>query len=439
MKQKQVLKMVVLAMLVAFGVLISPLLRVEGMCPMAHFINILCSVLLGPWYSLLCATLIGVLRMTLMEIPPLALTGAVFGAFLSGVCYRASKGKILGAVFGEVVGTGIIGAVVSYPVMTYIFGKEGLSWLFYVPSFIMGTLIGGSIAFLFLIRLSKNGMLAKMQGKLHGRKPGIRGVWVDKIRTQKPLIHCMIGDVAANLSANAVLAMGGKPIMASHPQEVAEITRTAGALVLNLSGISESKVEALRTSAMTAKKEDIPTVLDVVGAACSEVRHRIACELAEDAEIAIIKGNYSEIRAMEDASYHALGVDAEEGINAATAEQSAIRLAQRYHTTVLATGKTDIITDGRRIFRVKNGTKQLGDVTGTGCVLGVLCGCYLTVADAVCAAASAAVAMGICGEFAKTRRGNGSFAVRLLNRLSKLTAWEAETYQKVEEDFYENI
>ena len=43
-----ILKMTVLAMLVALGVVISPILRVEGMCPMAHFINIVCSVFLGP-------------------------------------------------------------------------------------------------------------------------------------------------------------------------------------------------------------------------------------------------------------------------------------------------------------------------------------------------------------------------------------------------------
>ena len=163
---KSILKMAVLAMLVALGVVISPILRFEGMCPMAHFINIVCSVLLGPWYSLLSATLIGIIRMVLMGIPPLALTGAVFGAFLSGVFYRASKGNILFAVLGEIIGTGLIGAIVSYPVMTYLWGRDGLSWLFYVPSFTCGTLIGGSIAFVFLKKLSKAGVLADFQNRL---------------------------------------------------------------------------------------------------------------------------------------------------------------------------------------------------------------------------------------------------------------------------------
>lgn len=163
---KNLLKLITLSMLIALGVVISPILRVEGMCPMAHFINIVCAVFLGPWYSLLCATLIGIIRMITMGIPPIALTGAVFGAFLSGVFYRASKGRILFAVLGEIIGTGIIGAIMSYPVMTFFWGKEGLSWLFYVPSFICGTLIGGSIAYVFLRKFASNGMLAKIQAML---------------------------------------------------------------------------------------------------------------------------------------------------------------------------------------------------------------------------------------------------------------------------------
>ena len=158
--------MVMLAMFVALGVVISPILRIEGMCPMAHLINITCAVFMGPAYAFLCAVLIGIIRMMIMGIPPLALTGAVFGATLSGIFYKLSKGKIIAAVLGEIIGTGIIGAIVSYPVMTYIWGREGLTWFFYVPSFICGTLIGGSIAFLLLVKLEAAGALSKIQNSL---------------------------------------------------------------------------------------------------------------------------------------------------------------------------------------------------------------------------------------------------------------------------------
>lgn len=165
-KENHVLRMIFLSMLVGLGVVISPILRIEGMCPMAHLINITCSVFMGPWYSLLCASLIGILRMVLMGIPPLALTGAVFGAVLSGILYRVSKGRLWAAVLGEIIGTGIIGAVASYPVMEIFYGRTGLSWMYYVPLFISGTLIGGSLAYVLLTMLARNGALREFQQKL---------------------------------------------------------------------------------------------------------------------------------------------------------------------------------------------------------------------------------------------------------------------------------
>jgi energy coupling factor transporter S component ThiW len=164
--RRGLLKLIMLAMFVAIGVVISPILRIEGMCPTAHLVNIVCSVFLGPWYALACAALTGFIRMTLMGIPPLALTGAVFGAFLSGAAYKLSKGKIIWAVFGEIFGTGIIGSIVSYPVMTFLWGKNGLSWFFYTPMFLGATLIGGTAAYILLKSLSSSGTLEKIQIRL---------------------------------------------------------------------------------------------------------------------------------------------------------------------------------------------------------------------------------------------------------------------------------
>ncbi len=168
-ENKKLIRLIFMAMMIAIGVVISPILRVEGMCPMAHLINVTCAVFLGPFPSLICATLIGVIRMIFMGIPPIALTGAVFGAFFSGLFYRMSKGKIFFAVLGEIFGTGIVGAIASYPVMTFIWGRDDLTWFFYVPSFVAGTLIGGSIAFILLRQLGKIGQLDKIQKLLGSR------------------------------------------------------------------------------------------------------------------------------------------------------------------------------------------------------------------------------------------------------------------------------
>ncbi len=165
-KKSSMFKMILLSMFVAIGVVISPILRVEGMCPMQHLVNVVCAVFLGPWYSLLCALLIGIIRMIFLGIPPLALTGAIFGAFLSGVLYRKSKGKIIFAVIGEIIGTGIIGSIVSYPLMAFLMGRTGLTLFFYTPMFIGATIIGGTVAYIFLKALSSNGLLAKLQKSL---------------------------------------------------------------------------------------------------------------------------------------------------------------------------------------------------------------------------------------------------------------------------------
>ena len=95
---------------------------------------------------------------------------------------------------GEIIGTGIIGAIVSYPVMTWLWGKEGLSWLFYVPSFICGTLIGGSIAYVFLRKFAANDLLYA-----NGE-----AVWFAGVRIHNPNTHgtgCTLSSaIAANLA-----------------------------------------------------------------------------------------------------------------------------------------------------------------------------------------------------------------------------------------------
>ena len=107
-------------------------------------------------------------------------------------------------------------------------------------------------------------------------------------------------------------------------------------------------------------------------------------------------------------------------------------LAQKYNTMVLASGRTDIVTDGKTVAYIHNGVPQLAQVTGTGCLLGVLCGCYLSVDRSINALVAACAVLGISGELSQTEKGNGTFLVNLMDNLSVLKNEQIEKLLNIE-------
>ena len=66
-----------------------------------------------------------------------------------------------------------------------------------------------------------------------------------QLRNQAPLIHCITHPIVINDCANAVLAIGGRPIMAEHPAEVADIAYSAAALTVSLGNITDARAESM--------------------------------------------------------------------------------------------------------------------------------------------------------------------------------------------------
>lgn len=85
------------------------------------------------------------------------------------------------------------------------------------------------------------------------------------LRETAPLIHCITNPIAINDCANGILAVGGKPIMAEHPDEVEEITCIAGALGVNIGNITDARRTSVLTSAKAAKTAGVPISFDAVG------------------------------------------------------------------------------------------------------------------------------------------------------------------------------
>ena len=104
-------------------------------------------------------------------------------------------------------------------------------------------------------------------------------------------------------------------------------------------------------------------------------------------------------------------------------------LARRRRTAVLLTGPEDLITDGQRVWCVTGGSGQMSLVTGTGCMLSVLCGVFAAVEpDAALAAALASAFWKVCARRAErlaAGRGSGSFRTALLDAANTLTAPDA--------------
>lgn len=250
------------------------------------------------------------------------------------------------------------------------------------------------------------------------------------VQQEAPLIHCITNPISIHDCANVVLAAGGRPMMAEHPEEVEEITATAGALALNLGNITDARKASILIAEKAAMARKIPVILDMVGIGCSHFRRDITEEFlgqrVPEAPL-ILKGNMSELKALAGSGCSVSGVDVDpkDVLSEANLEET-VRLAKTaaktYGAVVLASGKTDLVTDGEQVYLIDNGCEMMGRITGTGCMLNVLTAAYMSAGRPMAAAVAACVVLGISGEIAAGQcRGTGSFQTAFLDALFCMT------------------
>lgn len=244
---------------------------------------------------------------------------------------------------------------------------------------------------------------------------------LNAIRATAPLIHNMTNIVVANVTANALLAIGASPAMVENTEEAAELAAIAGALVVNLGTLSPDWAAAMRLATQRAQQEGRPWLLDPVAVGALGYRTRLAADLVEHGP-AIIRGNASEIVALAGEASGGKGVDSTLGSDAAI--DAAKSLARRYHTVVAVSGAIDYVTDGSRLAGIANGHPIMTRVTGMGCTASAICGAYLAVLDdPFMAAVQGMAVMGVVGEIAQgISSGPGSFQVAFLDTLHGIDA-----------------
>lgn len=258
------------------------------------------------------------------------------------------------------------------------------------------------------------------------------------IQQEAPLIHCITNPISINDCANILLAIGARPIMAEHPDEVAEITAIAKGLALNLGNITDARMASMKISAGAAKDKGIPFVLDLVGLSCSRLRQKYAKELLQIAVPDIIKGNISELRTL-------LGLPTTPGMGVEAGQKEMVtrensleyarifqKQAREYHTLLLATGPIDLVVSSEEAYIIANGSNALASITGTGCMNNVLAGACLAGVHGISSRATnntlaailSCLLLGIAGENIQDiylNQGPGSFHYSLMDSISKLT------------------
>lgn len=112
-------------------------------------------------------------------------------------------------------------------------------------------------------------------------------------------------------------------------------------------------------------------------AGATAVRRAAVKSILSAGYIDVIKGNESEIKTVyastggsSDNNESQRGVDSSSTLSDAEKVKLVRGLAAREQAIVVMTGKTDIISDGTRVFAIRNGHEYLGMITGTGCTLG---------------------------------------------------------------------
>ncbi|MBE5872491.1 MAG: hydroxyethylthiazole kinase [Lachnospiraceae bacterium] len=249
---------------------------------------------------------------------------------------------------------------------------------------------------------------------------------IKEIRKTRPIIHCITNIVTVNDCANILLAAGASPIMAHHPAEVEEVTTKADCLVCNMGALEN--YEAMEIAMEAAKRAGHPIVIDPVGVSGSTYRREKCISLIKRFQPTCVRGNYSEILALMKECNTAAGLDGGIVKDEISRKSDLVRqieaYAKRQGVIVIASGKTDIVTDGSLTELVTDGHPMMRRITGSGCMSSVLVGAFLTVKKDTDTAAAACRFIGKAGEKAAQETiadggGTMTFRLKFIDEVSK--------------------
>jgi hydroxyethylthiazole kinase len=255
-----------------------------------------------------------------------------------------------------------------------------------------------------------------------------------ELRNTRPLVQTITNFVSMDAAANVLLAIGAAPAMVHAPEESGEFARLASALVVNIGTLSRLWIEGSETAATAAHMHGKPWVLDPVGVGATHFRNDAVARLLRHRPT-VIRGNASEIMAVAKVAGIAGEAAAPRGVDSANSTDEALvaaqKLARHCFCTVAATGEIDIVTDGKRLVRLANGTPLMTRVTALGCALTAVVAAFTALTDDAFEATVAALATyAIVGDMAaEVASRPGSYRVAFIDALDAITP--ADIHQRL--------
>ena len=171
----------------------------------------------------------------------------------------------------------------------------------------------------------------------------------EQIREKKPLVHMIPNSVIVSLCTDGLTALGARPLMAVAPEEMDEIPRYADAVVVNMGQPTCQKMEAAEKALLTAEEYGVPIIWDPVGAGASKFRCDGFQKLLSLKWKGIVKGNRSEVSALQS------GVLSHQGID--SVGEFSLQMSPPDGRTWAVSGPQDLVFDETRNFRLGHGEK----------------------------------------------------------------------------------
>jgi len=218
------------------------------------------------------------------------------------------------------------------------------------------------------------------------------------LKKNKPLILNLTNFVTMEFMANSLLAIGAAPIMTCSEKELDELIKMSSAININIGTLTDDFINLAKQAVSLANYYEKPIIFDPVGAGASKIRTQTARELMYHATI--IRGNASEVLALLDDDVKSHGV--ESTLNTKHIKESAIKCSSMIDTTLVISGKVDLIIKGNHHYENHYGDDLMTSITGMGCTLSAVIAAFSAVISEPFEAAKLATCYySYCGMFAK--------------------------------------